>query len=268
MKKIKSILAFALALSICASMAACGSSDDSSAESKADKAVTTTTTAKSDNGDKSEDAVQSETTDESSAVEETDESSTATDDTEATPTMAFEDVKAIAEELIAQPTLDDCEKIMQEKFDVDVSSRDVVEFDISADEHCTVIIYGLKTPIDVFGKDSGDNPLPTVDSISVTSYTTDLVPVAFDIIMTEDKETNDYYTKEVYAGFRRSDIVCGTVKDVINSSYEAYQVYDEYVDRWKLPEENLTFCSAYQTLTGADEEGDVQYSVDFRKLEE
>lgn len=109
---------------------------------------------------------------------------------------------------------------MQEKFDVDVSSRDVVEFDITDDKHCTMIIYNLKTPIDVFGKDSGDNPLPTVDSICVTSYTTDLVPVAFDIEMTEDEETNDYYSKEVYAGFRRSDIVHGTVEDVINCSYE------------------------------------------------
>ncbi|WP_295213363.1 hypothetical protein [Ruminococcus sp.] len=265
MKKIKSILAFVLSLSICVSMAACGSSDDSSAESKADKAVTTTTSANTDDSSKSEDEP---TADDSSAVEETDESSTAADDTDTAPTMAFEDVKAIAEEIIAQPTLDDCEKIMQEKFDVDVSSRDVVEFDISADEHCTVIIYGLKTPIDVFGKDSGDNPLPTVDSISVTSYTTDLVPVAFDIEMTEDKETNDYYSKEVYSGFRRSDIVRGTVEDVINSSYEAYQVYDEYGYRWKLPEENLGIFFTSQTLTGADKEGDIQYSVDFRNLEE
>ena len=245
MKKIKSILAFALALGMCTSMAACGSSDDSSAESKADKAVTTTTAANTDDSSKSEDEP---TADDSSAVEETDESST--------------------EEIIAQPTLDDCEKIMQEKFDVDVSSRDVVEFDITDDKHCTMIIYNLKTPIDVFGKDSGDNPLPTVDSICVTSYTTDLVPVAFDIEMTEDEETNDYYSKEVYAGFRRSDIVHGTVEDVINSSYEAYQVYDEYGDRWNIPEESLTIYSSYQTLTGADKEGDIQYRVDFRKLEE
>lgn len=268
MKKIKSILAFALALSICTAMAACGSSDDSSAESKADKAVTTTTTAKSDNGDKSEDAVQSETTDGSSAVEETEESSTAADDTEAAQTMAFDDIKAIAEELIAQPTLDDAEKMMLEKFDVDVSSRSVSEFDITDDKHCTMIIYDLKTPIDVFGKDSGDNPLPTVDSIYVSSYTTDLVPAAFDIQMTEDKETYDYYTKEVYLGFKRSDIVYGTIEDVINSSYEAYQVYFEYGDRWELPEENLAISSSYQTLTAGDSEGDIQYSVDFRKLEE
>lgn len=265
MKKIRSILAFVLSLSMCASMAACGSSDDSSAEGKADKAVTTTTAANTDDSSKSEDEP---TADDSSAVEETDESSTAADDTDTAPTMAFEDVKAIAEEIIAQPTLDDCEKIMQEKFNVDVSSRDVVEFDITDDKHCTMIIYNLKTPIDVFGKDSGDNPLPTVDSICVTSYTTDLVPVAFDIEMTEDEETNDYYSKEVYAGFRRSDIVHGTVEDVINCSYEAYQVYDEYGDRWNIPEESLTIYSSYQTLTGADKEGDIQYRVDFRKLEE
>lgn len=107
-----------------------------------------------------------------------------------------------------------------------------------------------------------------MDSICVTSYTTDLVPVAFDIDMTEDKETNDYYSKEVYSGFRRSDIVRGTVEDVINSSYEAYQVYDEYGYRWNIPEESLTIYSTSQTLTGADKEGDIQYSVDFRKLEE
>ncbi len=265
MKKIKSILAFALALSMCTSMAACGSSDDSSAESKADKAVTTTTAANSDNSSKSKDGP---TADASSAAEATEDSSTATNDTDPAPTMAFEDVKAIAEELIAQPTLDDCEKIMQEKFDVDVSSREVSEFDISADKHCTMIIYDLKTPIDVFGKDSGDNPLPTVDSIYVSSYTTDLVPVSFDILMTEDQETNDYYSKEVYSGFRRSDIVRGTVEDVINSSYEAYQVYDEYGYRWELSEENLGIFFTSQTLTAADKEGDIQYSVDFRKLGE
>ena len=107
-----------------------------------------------------------------------------------------------------------------------------------------------------------------MDSITVTSYTTDLVPVAFDIYMTEDKETNDYYSKEVYAGFRRSDIVHGTIEDFINSSYEAYQVYDEYGDRWELPEENLGIYSTLQTLTGGDKEGDIQYSVDFRKLGE
>ena len=265
MKKIKSILAFALALSMCTSMAACGSSDDSSAESKADKAVTTTTAANSDNSSKSEDEP---TADASSAAAATEDSSTATNDTDTAPTMAFEDVKAIAEELIAQPTLDDAEKMMLEKFDVDVSSREVSEFDISADKHCTMIIYDLKTPIDVFGKDSGGNPLPTVDGIYVSSYTTDLVPVSFDILMTEDQETNDYYSKEVYSGFRRSDIVYGTVEDVINSSYEAYQVYSEYSDRWELPEENLAISSTYQTLAGADKDGDIQYSVDFRKLGE
>ena len=110
--------------------------------------------------------------------------------------------------------------------------------------------------------------LINVDSIYVSSYTTDLVPVAFDILMTEDKETNDYYSKEVYSGFRRSDIVFGTIEDFINSSYEAYQVYSEYSDRWELPEENLAISSTYQTLTGADKEGDIQYSVDFRNLEE
>lgn len=268
MKKIKSILAFALALSICTAMAACGSSDDSSAESKADKAVTTTTTAKSDNGDKSEDAAQSETTDESSAVEETDESSTAADDTEAAQTMAFDDIKAIAEELIAQPTLDDAEKLMLEKFDVDVSSRSVSEFDITDDMHCTMIIYDLKTPIDVFGKYYDDSPLPTVDSIYVSSYTTDLVPAAFDIQMTETKEMDDYYSDEVYSGVKRSTVVRLGVKDVINSYYEAYNVNFEYGDRWEFPEEKLAISSSYQTLTASDSEGDIQYSVDFRKLEE
>lgn len=262
MKKIKSILAFALALSMCASMAACGSSDDDS-DDKSDNKTTSSAAAKAD--DKSDD--ESKASDETSSSDEStadDESKADESDTDAAQTMEFSDVKDIAAEILAEPTLDDCEKMMLEKFDVDVSSREVVEFDMPDDQYCTVIVYDLKTPIDVFGKDGDDRPLPVVNGISVTSYTTDLVPVAFDIEMTETKEMDDYYTNE--AGMKRAYVVKARVKSVINSKYSAYEVDDQFIDRWSIPEENLTIASSYQTLTGADKEGDVQYSVDFRNL--
>ena len=96
MKKIKSILAFALALSMCASMAACGSSDDDS-DDKSDNKTTSSAAAKADDESKTSDETSSsdESTAEDSAAEEPEESSKAEqEDDDASKYGYYEDLAA------------------------------------------------------------------------------------------------------------------------------------------------------------------------------
>lgn len=96
MKKIKSILAFALALSMCASMAACGSSDDDS-DDKSDNKTTSSAAAKADDESKASDETSSsdESTAEDSAAEEPEESSKAEqEDDDASKYGYYEDLAA------------------------------------------------------------------------------------------------------------------------------------------------------------------------------
>ncbi len=96
MKKIKSILAFALALSMCTSMAACGSSDDDS-DDKSDNKTTSSAAAKADDESKASDETASsdESTAEDSAAEEPEESSKAEqEDDDASKYGYYEDLAA------------------------------------------------------------------------------------------------------------------------------------------------------------------------------
>ena len=96
MKKIKSILAFALALSMCTSMAACGSSDDDS-DDKSDNKTTSSAAAKADDESKTSDETASsdESTAEDSAAEEPEESSKAEqEDDDASKYGYYEDLAA------------------------------------------------------------------------------------------------------------------------------------------------------------------------------
>lgn len=96
MKKIKSILAFALALSMCASMAACGSSDDDS-DDKSDNKTTSSAAAKADDESKASDETSSsdESTAEDSAAEEPEDSSKAEqEDDDASKYGYYEDLAA------------------------------------------------------------------------------------------------------------------------------------------------------------------------------
>lgn len=96
MKKIKSILAFALALSMCTSMAACGSSDDDS-DDKSDNKTTSSAAAKADDESKASDETSSsdESTAEDSAAEEPEESSKAEqEDDDASKYGYYEDLAA------------------------------------------------------------------------------------------------------------------------------------------------------------------------------
>ena len=94
MKKIKSILAFALALSMCASIAACGSSDDS--DDKSDNKTTSSAAAKADDKSKASDETSSsdESTAEDSAAEEPEESSEAEQEDDASKYGYYEDLAA------------------------------------------------------------------------------------------------------------------------------------------------------------------------------
>ena len=95
MKKIKSILAFALALSMCTSMAACGSSDDDS-DDKSDNKTTSSAAAKADDESKASDETASsdESTAEDPAAEEPEDSSETEQDDDASKYGYYEDLAA------------------------------------------------------------------------------------------------------------------------------------------------------------------------------
>ena len=95
MKKIKSILAFALALSMCTSMAACGSSDDDS-DDKSDNKTTSSAAAKADDESKASDETSSsdESTAEDPAAEEPEDSSKAEQEEDASKYGYYEDLAA------------------------------------------------------------------------------------------------------------------------------------------------------------------------------
>lgn len=124
MKKIKSILAFALALSICASMAACGSnSNDESSKTKTSSAVTTEATTEESTEKTSEGSAEATST-VATASDSPDESTTAdaSDSTaEPVPTsdkdMTFADVDTCFSDLNGK-TLDEIKSYVESTFPV------------------------------------------------------------------------------------------------------------------------------------------------------
>lgn len=122
MKKIRSILAFALALSMCASMAACGSnSNDESSKTETSSAATTEATTEESTEEASEDSAETTST-VATASDSPDESTTAdASDSTAEPVsasdMTFADVDTCFSDLNGK-TLDEIKSYVESTFPV------------------------------------------------------------------------------------------------------------------------------------------------------
>lgn len=122
MKKIKSILAFALALSMCTSMAACGSnSNDESSKTETSSAATTEATTEESTEEASEDSAETTST-VATASDSPDESTTAdASDSTAEPVsasdMTFADVDTCFSDLNGK-TLDEIKSYVESTFPV------------------------------------------------------------------------------------------------------------------------------------------------------
>ena len=263
MKKIRSILAFALALSMCASMAACGSSEDSSSESKSEKEVATTTEATSDNDDdESEDTTQSETTgpEQSDDAEDTPES-----------TITVDDCEAAAIEATTYANVDEAAAALADRFGIDLDSKDVSEYhndDGSWDYYGAT--YQIKTPFYLFGND--ENSLPPVNEMVISSTFSDQAPLTISFYMkepagTRDLDGSDEKYGEVWLklkndvssildekyGESESDTLGGSHGWTWNPADKAFSVHFEIVKTAKLTDTEDKYFIWYDFKTYGDE---------------
>lgn len=243
MNKIKAALAFALALSMCASLAACGNSDDGKSES----ATTTTTTAAAKADDTPAETEKADKPAEDagadSAAEDQSAEDTSSEAQEFNTSLSLAECESVSDEVNAAANIAEAEEILSKTFDIDISGKNVVEehdtVEVEGFDHDSYIAeYTLNTPVDLFGNDKNGNPMPLVSSITLVSETADTAPyqVKFTLKDSLDKsraeELDSSIEDSISAKYGEKKSSYWTVADKSSFFVQSHSDYDDAGEEW------------------------------------